>query len=155
MLYITDDFNHLDKYDTFILWSFTMSVVSCWYWKSMINVTGQSLNVKLEDLWSQSSWSSSYDIKHLSYLLALSLVRALSPAWTGSPVRGIYVSRTISPQQKNCLLSSVAIFVYNRSAISVNRRGVSYQFVSSFSRLFIQEYETDCCLRNRTDNNTN
>jgi hypothetical protein len=26
------------------------------------------------------------------------------------------------PQQKNCFLSSVAIFVYNRSAISVNRQ---------------------------------
>jgi hypothetical protein len=37
--------------------------------------------------------------------------------------------------------------------ISVNRRDVSYQFLSSFSRLFVQEYETDCCLRNRTDNN--
>jgi hypothetical protein len=32
---------------------------------------------------------------------------------------------------------------------------LSYQFLSSFSRLFVQEYETDCCLRNRTDNNTN
>jgi hypothetical protein len=42
------------------------------------------------------------------------------------------------------------IIVYNRSAISVNRRDVSYQFLSSFSRLFVQEYETDCCLRNRT-----
>ena len=66
------------------------------------------------------------------------------------------ISRTqLFLQQKICLLSSVAIFVYNRSAISVNRRDVSLQFLSSFSRLFIQEYETDCCLRNRTDNNTN
>jgi hypothetical protein len=91
-----------------------------------------------------------------TYLLTLPLctgvsrVRALSPAHTFS-------SHTISPppQQKICLLSSVAIFVYNRSAISVNRRDVSYQFLSSFSRLFVQEYETDCCLRNLTDNNTN
>jgi hypothetical protein len=66
-----------------------------------------------------------------------------------------FSSHTISPQQKICLLSSVAILVYNQSAISVNRQDVSFQFLSSFSRLFVQEYETDCCLRNRTDKNTN
>ena len=93
-----------------------------------------------------------------AYLLTLPLcagvsrVWALSPAWNGSPAH-TFSSRTISPQQKICLLSSVAIFVYNRSVISVNRRDVSYQFLSSFSRLFVQEYETDCCLRNRTDTN--
>ena len=58
------------------------------------------------------------------------------------------------PPKKICLLSSVAIFVYNRSAISVNCLDVSYQFLSSFSRLFVQEYEIDCCLRNRKDKNT-
>jgi hypothetical protein len=56
---------------------------------------------------------------------------------------------------KKCLLSSVAILVYNRSAVSVNWRDVSHQILSSFSRLFIQEYESDCFIRNRTDNNTN
>jgi hypothetical protein len=95
-----------------------------------------------------------------AYLLTLPLcvgdsrIRALSPAWTGSPAH-TFSSHTISSQQKICLLSSVAIFVYNQSAISVNRRDVSYQFLLSFSRLFVQEYETDCCLCNRTDNNTN
>jgi hypothetical protein len=62
-------------------------------------------------------------------------IRALSPAWTGSPAH-TFSSCTISPQQNFFLLSSVAIFVYNRSAISVNRRDVSYQFLSSFSRLY-------------------
>jgi hypothetical protein len=43
----------------------------------------------------------------LAYLLTLPLctgvsrVRALSPAWTGSPARETLISRTISPQQKN------------------------------------------------------
>jgi hypothetical protein len=43
----------------------------------------------------------------LAYLLTLPLcagvsrIRALSPAWTGSPARETLISRTISPQQKN------------------------------------------------------
>ena len=87
-----------------------------------------------------------------SYLLTLPLCTGVS--------RMDWVSRggdiNLPPTKKLfTVLSSVAIFVYNRSAISVNRRDVLYQFLSSFSRLFVQEYETDYCLRNRTDNNTN
>jgi hypothetical protein len=50
------------------------------------------------------------------------------------------------PQQKNCLLSSVAIFVYNRSAISVNRRDVSYQFLSNWSFCEFNQYKLNTCL---------
>ena len=37
-------------------------------------------------------------------------------------------------------------------SIGYFRQYVSYQFFSSFSRLSVQEYENDCCLRNQTDN---
>jgi hypothetical protein len=124
-----------------------------------------------------TSWKKLYKLKHLffsifQYSIALthhiipvnppplpgvSRVRAWSPAWTGSPAQETYISCTYLFLPHNLpptilfLLSSVTIVVYNRSAISVNRGDVSYQFLSSFSRLFVQKYETDCCLRNRTD----
>ena len=39
----------------------------------------------------------------LPFCAGVSRVRALSPAWTGSPARETVISRTISPQQKNVL----------------------------------------------------